>query len=106
MPEWMTAPEVASVVIRDEPRLPLIVLRELRLGVDAALSPISDADNGGWHGTSEVSAQRELFAPPAPATALVPEVTKQLLPLLERLLLEVMATETSMAEGSDEQDLA
>ena len=53
----------------------------------------------------KVSAQRELFAPPDPATALALEVTKQLLPLLERLLLEVMATETSMAEGSDEQDL-
>jgi hypothetical protein len=53
----------------------------------------------------KASAQRELFAPPDPATALAPEVTKRLLPLLERLLLEVMATETSMAEGSDEQDL-
>ena len=41
VPEWMTAPEAGSAVIRDEPRFPLTVLRELRLGVDAALSSIS-----------------------------------------------------------------
>ena len=54
----------------------------------------------------KVSAQRDLFAPPEPGTALAPEVAKQLLPLLERLLMEVMATEPSTAEGSDEQDHA
>jgi hypothetical protein len=54
----------------------------------------------------KVSAQRDLFAPPGPAIALAPEVAKQLLPLLEQLLLKVMATETATAEGSDEQDHA
>ena len=54
----------------------------------------------------KVSAQRELFAPPDPATALAPEVAKRLLPLLERLLLEVMAPESTTTEGSDEQDHA
>jgi hypothetical protein len=51
VPEWMTAPEAGSADIREEPRLPLTVLGQLRLGVDSALSSISDADNGGWHGT-------------------------------------------------------
>ena len=50
----------------------------------------------------KVSAQRDLFAPPEPGTALAPDVAKRLLPLLERLLLEVMATETTTTEGSDE----
>ena len=54
----------------------------------------------------KVSAQRDLFAPPEPGTALAPDVAKRLLPLLERLLLEVMATETTTTEGSDEQDHA
>jgi hypothetical protein len=54
----------------------------------------------------KVSAQRDLFAPPEPGTALAPDVAKRLLSLLERLLLEVMATETTTTEGSDEQDHA
>ena len=52
------------------------------------------------------SAQRDLFAPPGPATALAPERARQLLPLLEQLLLEVIATESATVEGSDEQDHA
>lgn len=54
----------------------------------------------------KVSAQRDLFAPPEPGTARAPEVAKRLLPLLERLLLEVMAPESTTTEGSDEQDHA
>ena len=54
----------------------------------------------------KVSAQRDLFAPPEPGTALAPDVAKRLLPLLERLLLEVMATEPTTTEGSGEQDHA
>ena len=54
----------------------------------------------------KVSAQRDLFTPPEPGTVLAPEVAKRLLSLLEQLLLEVMATETTTAEGSDEQDHA
>ena len=54
----------------------------------------------------KVSAQRDLFAPPEPGTALAPEAAKQLLSLLERLLLEVMAMESATTEGSDEQDHA
>ena len=53
----------------------------------------------------KVSAQRDLFTPPEPGTALAPEVARRLLSLLEQLLLEVIATETS-AEGGDEQDHA
>jgi hypothetical protein len=53
VPEWMTAPDAGIAVLRDERRLPLTVLWELRWGVDTALSSISDANNGGWHGTSE-----------------------------------------------------
>ena len=52
------------------------------------------------------SAQWDLFAPPKPATALGRELARQLLPLLEQLLREVIVTEASAAEGSDEQDHA
>ena len=40
VPEWMTAPEAGSADIRDEPRLSLTLLRELRLGADTALSSV------------------------------------------------------------------
>jgi hypothetical protein len=53
-----------------------------------------------------VSAQRELFGTTEPADNLPPEVTGRLLSLMEQLLLEVTATETSTAEGSNEQDHA
>src|SRR5690349_24942424 len=52
VPAWMTTAAAGNAVIRQEPRLPLGVLRELRLGVDAALSLLSERDNGGRHGTS------------------------------------------------------
>jgi hypothetical protein len=53
-----------------------------------------------------VSAQRELFGTTEPAASLPPEVARQLLPLLEQLLTEVMAAEAAAMEGSDEQDHA
>jgi hypothetical protein len=49
-----------------------------------------------------VSAQRELFGTTEPTANLPPEVTGRLLSLMEQL--EVTATETSAAEGSNEQD--
>ena len=53
-----------------------------------------------------VSAQRELFGMTEPTANLPPELTGRLLSLMEQLLLEVTATETSAAEGSNEQDHA
>jgi len=53
-----------------------------------------------------VSAQRELFGMTEPTANLPPELTGRLLALMEQLLLEVTATETSTAEGSNEQDHA
>jgi len=50
--------------------------------------------------------QPDLFTPTQPATALPREVAQQLLPLLEQLLLEVLASETPMTEASDQQDHA
>jgi ABC-type histidine transport system ATPase subunit len=41
-----------------------------------------------------------------PTANLPPELTGRLLSLMEQLLLEVTATETSTAEGSNEQDHA
>ncbi len=49
-------------------------------------------------------AQRELFAPAGPASSLPPEVAKRLIPLLERLLAEVSASEGTRRAGGDEQD--
>jgi hypothetical protein len=53
-----------------------------------------------------VSAQRELFGMTEPTANLPRELTGRLLSLMEQLLLEVTATETSTAEGSNEQDHA
>ena len=53
-----------------------------------------------------VSAQRELFGTTESTVNLPPELTGRLLALMEQLLLEVTATETSTAEGSNEQDHA
>ena len=50
--------------------------------------------------------QPDLFTPTQPATVLPREVAQRLLPLLEQLLLEVLASETSTAEANDEQDHA
>jgi len=52
-------------------------------------------------GRQKESAQRDLFATAKPGATVPPEVARRLLPLLEQLLLEVMA-----AEGGDEQDHA
>jgi hypothetical protein len=38
------------------------------------------------------------------AAILPPETAKQLLPLLQQLLLEAIKAETAATEGSDEQD--
>ena len=52
-----------------------------------------------------IPAQRDLFTTMETATgSLPPEVTRLLLPLLERLLAEALATDTKMAEGCDDQD--
>ncbi len=51
-----------------------------------------------------VSTQRDLFGMTEPAAVLPPETAKRLLPLLQQLLLEAIATETAATEGSDEQD--
>jgi hypothetical protein len=53
-----------------------------------------------------VSTQRELFGTTEPAASLPPEVARQLLPLLEQLLLEAIMAEAAATEGSDEQDHA
>ncbi len=52
------------------------------------------------------SLQRDLFAPREPAPALPPDVAKRLLPLLQQLLLEVMASEVETVEKADDQDHA
>lgn len=48
--------------------------------------------------------QPDLFTPMQPATALPRDVAQRLLPLLEQLLLEVLASETPATEAGDEQD--
>lgn len=50
--------------------------------------------------------QPDLFAPTMPATIPPREVAQRLLPLLEQLLLEVLASETPRTEAGDEQDHA
>lgn len=50
--------------------------------------------------------QPDLFTPLQPATALPRDVAQRLLPLLEQLLVEVLASETPATEVSDEQDHA
>jgi hypothetical protein len=50
------------------------------------------------------STQRDLFGMTEPAAVLPPETVKPLLPLLQQLLLEAIMAETTVTEGSDEQD--
>jgi hypothetical protein len=52
IPEWMCMPEAAVAPILEAPRLPLQVLRELRLTVDAAVALLSDSNDGERHDTS------------------------------------------------------
>lgn len=53
---------------------------------------------------SRGAVQPDLFTPTRPPAALAREVAQQLLPLLEQLLLEVLASETLTTEAVDEQD--
>ncbi len=48
--------------------------------------------------------QPDLFTPTRPSAALPREVAQRLLPLLEQLVLEVLASETLTTEVGDEQD--
>ena len=48
--------------------------------------------------------QPDLFTPTQPAAALSRVMAQRLLPLLEQLLLEVLASETPVTEAGDEQD--
>ncbi|GLR77521.1 hypothetical protein HUE56_29475 (plasmid) [Azospirillum oryzae] len=52
----------------------------------------------------KATVQPDLFAPTRPEAALPLEVAQRLLPLLEQLLLEVLASETLVTEAGDEQD--
>ena len=54
VPEWMCAQAAAAAVVRDVPRFPLRVLRELRLTADGAVALLSD-DGGGRDGTSRAT---------------------------------------------------
>ena len=56
----------------------------------------------GGMGGYQIPAQRDLFATVEPAAPLPPEVTRRLLPLLERLLAEALDARTQPMEGSDE----
>jgi hypothetical protein len=53
-----------------------------------------------------VTVQPDLFTPTSPAATLPREVAQRLLPFLEQLLLEVLASETPTTEADDEQDHA
>lgn len=48
--------------------------------------------------------QTDLFTATRPLAALPQEVARRVLPLLEQLLLEVLASEAVTLEGNDEQD--
>jgi hypothetical protein len=54
----------------------------------------------------EAPAQRELFPTTEPAATLPPDLASQLLPLLQQLLLEVIASASTTAGEVDEQDHA
>jgi hypothetical protein len=53
VPEWMTEPAAGMAEVRDAPRLPLAVLRDLRMAADAALSLLCGQDSGGRHDASQ-----------------------------------------------------
>jgi hypothetical protein len=54
IPAWMTNPEAKELGVRDQPRLPLICLRNLRAAVGVILGALgnqSDSGNGGTNVT-------------------------------------------------------
>jgi hypothetical protein len=103
VPEWMCAPTAASAAIRDGTRFPLEVLLELRIAADAALASLSGSNDGRAHGTARIG--RAARSVRIAGISWAPEAKRELLAVIETLLLETMP-ETVAREAGDEQDHA
>jgi hypothetical protein len=58
IPTWMCSPAAAAMAVRDQPRLSVEGLRDLRLALDAILLSLSGMDGGERDGTSAALATR------------------------------------------------
>ena len=106
IPEWMCAPAAAAAEVREAARLPLRVLRGLRLAADEALASLPQG-GGGRDGASRTGRTAGAVRGGAGGgPRLTPEVRRALLVLLEALLREAAAEGPAGREGGDEQDHA